>query len=233
MSCVYWAPKSRIRTREEWMSVWGVAEVLIAALLIVFLFVGLSRDPVVWRFLGDLHVVHVALAHSGARDAHELGTRAHLGDALAARVAHRGAQAAGELVQDRDQAALVRHPAFDAFGHEFLELRRGVLKISVGGTMALAHGAERAHAAVRLVRTALVELDVPGRLFGPGKQAADHHAVRAGHDRLRDVARETDAPVGDDGHLVFNGPGDVRHGGDLGNSDASNDTRRADRARAD
>ncbi len=24
MSWVYWAPKSRIRTREEWMSVWGL-----------------------------------------------------------------------------------------------------------------------------------------------------------------------------------------------------------------
>src|SRR5688500_16078162 len=170
MSWVYWAPKSRIRTREEWMSVCGVETALIAGWLIAILS---SRHSVVRRFLGDLHVVHVALAHAGAGHAHELRARAHLGDALAARIAHRGAQAARELVQDRDEAALVRHASFDALGHELLELARGVLEITVGRAVTPAHRAETAHAAVRLVRRALVELDVARRLFGSGEQSAD------------------------------------------------------------
>ena len=97
----------------------------------------------------------------------------------AAGVAHGGAQAARELVDDGHQAALVGHAAFDAFGHELLELRGGVLEIAIGRAVALGHGAERAHAAIRLVRRALVELDVARRFFGAGEQAADHHAVGA------------------------------------------------------
>src|SRR5688500_8809147 len=186
MSWVYWAPKSRIRTREEWMSVCGVETALIAGWLIAILS---SRHSVVRRFLGDLHIVHVALAHAGAGHAHELRPRAHLGDALAAGVAHRGAQATRELVQDRDEAALVRHASFDALGHELLELARGVLEIAVGGTVAPAHRAQATHAAIGLVRSALVELDVSRRLLRAGKQSADHHAVGAGNNGLGDVAR--------------------------------------------
>jgi hypothetical protein len=61
---------------------------------------------VVRRFLGDRDVVHVALAHAGAGDAHELRPRAHLVDVVAAGVAHRRAQAAGELVHDGDDLPL-------------------------------------------------------------------------------------------------------------------------------
>ena len=42
------------------------------------------------------------------------------------------------------------------------------------------HGADGAHAAIALVGTALVEDGVAGRLFGPGKQGADHDDVGAG-----------------------------------------------------
>src|SRR6188508_92533 len=168
MSWVYCAPKSRIRTREEWMSAWGVT---FAAALFIFAskFFGALRCgtplPFLWRrsgsaflghavvrrFLGDLHVVHVALAHAGPGDAHELRIGAHGGDAGAARVAHGGAQATRELMNDGHEAALVRHASFDAFGHELLELRGGVLEIAIGRAVALSHGAERTHAAVRLV----------------------------------------------------------------------------------
>ena len=41
-------------------------------------------------------------------------------------------------MQDRHQAALVRHAAFDAFGHELFELGGGVLEIAIGGAVALA-----------------------------------------------------------------------------------------------
>src|SRR5579875_3113507 len=79
MSCVYCAPKSRIRMRWAWM----------------------SGDAVIRRFLRDRHIVHVALAHSRARDAHERRPRAHRLDVLAPGVAHRRAQAARKLLQDR------------------------------------------------------------------------------------------------------------------------------------
>ena len=100
--------------------------------------------------------------------------------------------------------------------------------------MRLRHGAERAHAAIRLVRRALVQLDFARRLLGAGEQAADHHAVRAGDDRLGDVAGEADAAVGDQRHAgAFERRGDVRDGGDLRHADACDDARRADGAGAD
>src|SRR5512135_2630377 len=115
MSWVYCAPKSRIRMRCAWMSGGRTAGVG-------------SADTVIGRFLGDSHVVHVALAHAGAGDPHELRARAHLVDAGAAGITHGSAQAARQLVQDRDDAALVGDAAFDALGHELLELRRRVLE---------------------------------------------------------------------------------------------------------
>ena len=72
----------------------------------------------------------------------------------------------------------------------------GVLEVAVG--RAFAHRADRAHAAVLLVRAALEQDDVAGRLLGAGEHAAHHHGRRAGRDRLRDVARVADAAVGDD-----------------------------------
>ena len=41
------------------------------------------------------------------------------------------------------------------------------------------HRADRAHAAVRLERAALVEDRLARRLVGAGEERADHHAVRA------------------------------------------------------
>src|SRR5215468_12257202 len=50
---------------------------------------------VVRRLFGDLHVVDMALADARRRDLDELGALVHLGDRLAAAIAHRRAQAAG------------------------------------------------------------------------------------------------------------------------------------------
>src|SRR6185295_2967179 len=145
-----------------------------------------------------------------------------------------GAQPADELLDDRDDAALVRHATLDAFGHELLELFRRVLEIAVGGAVSLRHRADRAHAPIGLVRAALVELDLAGRLLGAGEQAADHRRVRARHDCLRDIARVTNAAVGNARHAgPFERFSDRRHGRDLRYADAGDDTRRADRARAD
>ena len=116
----------------------------------------------------------------------------------AAGISHGRAQTARELMQYRHQAALVRHAALDALGHQLLELRGRILKIAVAGPVRLRHGAQRAHAAIGLVRSALVQLHLAGRLLGAGEHAADHDAVRAGGQRLGDVARVADAAVGDD-----------------------------------
>src|SRR5258708_7606089 len=71
MSCVYWAPKSRIRT------FWCLL------------------DPVIRRLLDDLHVVHVRLADSRGGDLDELAAGAQLFDGGVAGIAHARAQAAG------------------------------------------------------------------------------------------------------------------------------------------
>src|SRR5262245_8494562 len=121
-----------------------------------------SADAVIGRFLGDRYVVHVALAHTRIRDAHELRPRPHLFDVVAAGVTHRCAQTSCELVEDRDDAALVRHAPLNAFGHQLLELRSCVLEVAVARALALSHRTERSHTPVGLVRRALVELDLPG-----------------------------------------------------------------------
>src|SRR6516165_5590465 len=202
MSCVYCAPKSRIRMRCAWMSrcdaVLGGA---LAAARGTLAIGTASGHPVVGCLLGDADIVHVTLAHPGARDAHEHGAGAHVGDVATAGVAHGRPQAAGELMQDGHDASLVGHAALDAFGHELLELGRGVLEVPVRRAVPLRHGAERAHAAIGLVGGALVELYLAGRFLGAGEQSADHHRVRTGGDRLGDVAREADATVGDHRHV--------------------------------
>src|SRR5690606_12142160 len=110
-----------------------------------------SADLVVRRLLGDRHVVHVALPLAGTGDAHEPGLRAHVLDAGAAHVAHGGAQAAGELVDDAAERTAVRHAAFDALGHQLVGIAR-ILEIAVLGP--LLHRAQRTHAAIALVAAA-------------------------------------------------------------------------------
>src|SRR5690554_5901465 len=103
MSCVYWLPKSRIRTRSRW------ASALTQPLLL---------EAVVRGFPRDHHVVDVALLERGGRDAHEARLLAQLGEIRRAAVAHPRAQAAHELVDAAREAAAIRHAALDALGHE-------------------------------------------------------------------------------------------------------------------
>src|ERR671935_1430537 len=130
MSWVYWAPKSSMR--------------IFWCLL----------DSVIGSLLHDLHVVHVRFPDAGGGDLDELRAGAHLVDGGAAGVAHARAQAAGELLDHPHRAAFVRHPALDALGHELVDVHVRVLEIAVG--RAFLHGAERAHAAIGLVRAALI-----------------------------------------------------------------------------
>src|SRR6187549_2953404 len=102
ISWVYCAPKSRIRILSVWMS-WVLGWVIV--LPVAETKKGNSRLPswmasgcaIVRRFLGDLHVVHVALALAGTGHLHEGRLRAHLLDGGATDVAHRRAQAAYQL----------------------------------------------------------------------------------------------------------------------------------------
>src|ERR1039458_3759084 len=99
MSCVDWAPKSRIRMRCAGISGLGAAPSLAAT-------TSRSGDPVIRRLLRDRHIMHVALAHAGGGDAYEPRSGTHLLDTIAAGVSHRRAQAAGQLIQDRNSTRL-------------------------------------------------------------------------------------------------------------------------------
>ena len=99
--------------------------------------------------------------------------------------------------------ALVGHATLDTFRHQLFYLFRRILEITVCGSLFLRHGAQRSHAAIRFIRTSLIQLDFTGRLFGAGEQSAEHHRIRAGRDGLGHVARITDAAVGDQRHTGF------------------------------
>src|SRR5687767_7599529 len=87
MSCVYCAPKSRIRMR----SCPGASDALgLSALL----------DAVIGCFLRDLHVVHVRLADARAGDLDELRSQPQLVDGGAAGIAHARPHAARQLLDD-------------------------------------------------------------------------------------------------------------------------------------
>src|ERR1700734_1743996 len=118
ISCVYCAPKSMIRIRCAWISAGGATGSSAAT-------DSSSGRAVIGRLLRDRHVMHVALAHAGVGDAHEPRSGSHFLDVVAAGIAHGGTQSAGELVQDRDQAALVGDATLDTLRHQLLELGGG------------------------------------------------------------------------------------------------------------
>src|SRR3546814_8389099 len=85
--------------------------------------------------------MHVALALAGTGDLHELRPRAHVLHGGTADVAHRRAQAAGELVDHAAERAAVRHAAFDAFGHELVGVA-AVLEVAILGPRSEEHTSE-------------------------------------------------------------------------------------------
>ena len=91
----------------------------------------LSTYAIVRCFFGDLHVVDVGFSHASAGDAHKLRLGTHLLDVGAAGVTHRGTQTAHQLVNDRGERPFVRNATFDAFRHQLLGTRRGVLEVTV------------------------------------------------------------------------------------------------------
>ena len=135
-------------------------------------------------------------------------------------------------MDDVDNRAFVRHAAFNAFGNVFFRVIRFFLEIAVG--RALAHRAERTHAAIRFVGTALIQFDFARSFVRARKHAAQHHAVCARRQSFGNVARKADAAVGNHGNVcIFQSFGYVVYGSQLRHAHTGNNARRANRTRAD
>src|SRR4030095_13253166 len=107
-----------------------------------------------------------------------------------------------------------------------------LLEIAIGAP--LLHRGDAAHAAIALVRTPLIELDLTRRLVGTGEEAAEHDRVRARSDGLGNVAGVADPAVGDRRNAGLVGAFERRLDcRDLRHPHAGDDARRADRARTD
>ena len=160
------------------------------------------------------------------------GAGAQIVDVGRAGIAHRRLDAADELVNDILGGALVGHLTFDPFGHQLERILDILLEIAIRA--APRHGAHRAHAAIALVGAALVEKGLARRLLGACQHRADHDHRCARCQRLGRIARSAQAAVGDHRHAGFLGLFRRIHDrGQLGNADAGDDARGADRARAD
>ena len=123
------------------------------------------------------------------------------------------------------------HASFDAFRNE-LFVRGASLAVAVFAS--LAHGSQRAHAAVNLVRTTLVQHEIAWSLVGARKERPDHYAGSPRRDRFGDIARVLDPAIGDDGHVVtLRDRGALVNGGNLRHADARHDARGADGSRPD
>src|SRR5512134_1234465 len=96
ISIVYWDPKSRMRILPS------------TALL----------HPVVRGFLGDDHVVDVALPQPRRRDLHAGGPLLEVGDVPGADVSHPRLQPPDELVDDAGERPAVRDAPLDPLGDE-------------------------------------------------------------------------------------------------------------------
>src|SRR5256885_1758444 len=194
-----------------------------------------SSDSSSRIFDGHLDVVRVALLEPRRGDPDELSLALHLGDARRAAVEQRLAQAADELVGDGGERAPVRHLALDALRDQLLLGGHVVLEVPVLRVGPGLHRAERAHAPVRLELLAVDEDQLAGALLAAGEQAAQHHGVGAGDDRLGDVTGVLHAAVADDrypgrparpaglhdgGALGYPHPGDHPGGADRPRSDA-------------
>src|SRR6185436_17533600 len=117
-----------------------------------------SIDVIVGRFLDDLHIVHVRLAHAGTGYFNEFGAIPDFADGGAPEVTHRRTQPAHELMHHLYDAAL------HAFGHQLVRDVLIVLEVAVAG--ALLHRAQRTHAAIGLVRSSLEQFDLARRFLG-------------------------------------------------------------------
>src|SRR5947209_19558894 len=113
----------------------------------------------------------MTLLHRGRAHEDEARPGAQFFNVPGAAVAHPGPQPAYQLVDERGQGALVGHTSLDAFGHQLVP---AVLALAVAVLGAGHHGADRAHAVVRLEAASLVDDELTRALRQAGQQAADH-----------------------------------------------------------
>ena len=125
--------------------------------------------------------------------------------------------------------SFVRYTAFDAFGDELLSV---FLEVTV--LTATFHRSQGAHAAVFFVAAALVDDRFARAFFRAGQEVAHHDDVAAGSDGFGHITGIFDAAVGDDGDTIaLSDFSTFIDGCDLRYADTSDDTGRADGARAD
>src|SRR5215471_18268471 len=192
---------------------------------------------VVRRLDRHLHVVRVAFLQASGRDLDESGVL-QLGDGARAAVSHGHAQPAYQLVGDGGERPAIGNLSLDALRDQLVLAQHVVLEVPVLGVgltpLPVAHRAEGAHAAVGLVLLAVDEDHLARALLTAGQQAAEHHGVRAGRDRLGYVAGVLQAAVADDRDSGRAGRQrrlvDRAH---LRDADAGDDPGGADRARSD
>src|SRR5688572_31717870 len=120
--------------------------------------------------------MYVAFLDPGTADADKLSLGAQVVDGSTTGQPHTGAQTAHLLVDDLFQTAFIRHATFDTFRYQFVS---GVVSLEVAVRRTFGHRAQRTHAAVRFVRTALIQLDFARRFFSTCQHPADHHTASA------------------------------------------------------
>jgi len=189
----------------------------------------LNTRRVVGSFLGDVDIVRVGFLQARACDLDKLRALLQLGDSRAAAVAHTAPDTAYKLENGVGYRPLIRHTTLNTFGNEFF---RVALEVSVGGT--LFHSGETSHAAVYLERTPLINFNIAGSLLTSREQRAEHYDVCSRSKRLDDIAGILDTAIRDYRNAVLSRCAcAVIHRCDLRDTDARDNTRRADRSRSD
>src|SRR5216684_497373 len=131
--------------------------------------VGAARG-VVRRFLRNENVMGMALPHRSPAHENEPGLGAQLFNIPRSAITHAGPQTAHQLIDERRQVALVRHPAFNPFGHELAGL---VARLAIPFAGAGAHRADRTHAAIGLEAATLVNDELAGAFKQTRQQTAE------------------------------------------------------------
>src|ERR1700722_14471583 len=184
---------------------------------------------VVRRFFRNKHVMHVTLAHARVAHLDELRPLAQLREIRRADVSHARLQPADEQLDIRRERPAMGHAPLDSLRH-MLAVGDGQLSVAIAG--ALVHRAERSHPAIKFVGAPLVENRLAGTFLGAREQRSNHHAVRAGRNRLGDIAREPDSAVCDHRDIARLGNRNRVHDSrDLRHPDSRDHTRRANRSR--
>ena len=176
----------------------------------------------------------MGLVHSGCRDFYELSLSAHLLNIRRTGIPHTRTQPTHQLMNNSRHRTFIRHASFDAFGNQLFSTRIYILKISIARSLRVRHGAQRTHATIGLVTSALIELNLTWRLFGASKHTTNHHDVRTCGDHLRDIARISNATIRYYTNIgVLQRLDNIGYCRNLRNTNARYDTRGTDRTRTD